>query len=551
MESVETTDNTITGVFLDQISPTVTKKFNFVINAVTGEVSYDQIDTGDLDFSEEVDFAVKKSQTCKEGKSAGCTREDGSVYCIALGKKCKSVKLAPKEVKAVKEVIAKAAKVGKVKTTKTPKSKAVRDTTKVREDQPKTTESKAKQPVIKTQNKAESNKYTRIDSELQEWENAAGTKLKVSKDGHLLRIDDPLGTIEAYVGDKDLSNPQLALGKTPQLRVLAKKEDKDLKPGNDFFYGINRDMEDIAASLPNTKDLVTIRLDKVSGDLNKLIPNLTNSIASQYREGSTVVIRSDDPKVRTSLNKLGFIPYPKRGSNIYVTKVSGEGLVPESVADIKSKSKLGRDVNELRYSQMKSTLFGDNEEEDRLANKIGKLEDEWLGRKPKQGVVKSKEYYEKEAEKWSKELGLDEEANGFSKEATKAHDVAHPVVREMLGMDSEQIRKSLGGLKNPSGKPNLLVEEAIVNIAEHLSRGDDFDSSLLNGVRLAKALSRNMGPKNQARVRTKEFRDALEDLAIKLYKNDNFNEYMKIIRDSNRVSGTVLQRGDDFSATVR
>jgi hypothetical protein len=130
LESVEVEGNNIKGIFLDQISPTITKKFNFIIDADTGEVVYDQIDTGDLDFSE-VDFAVKKSQTCKEGKSSACTREDNTVYCITLGKKCKSVRLAPEETAVVKEVIAKAAKAGKV--TKTPKPNVVKDPKPVKE----------------------------------------------------------------------------------------------------------------------------------------------------------------------------------------------------------------------------------------------------------------------------------------------------------------------------------------------------------------------------------------------------------------------------------
>jgi hypothetical protein len=94
LESVEVAGNSITGIFLDQISPTITKKFNFTINSDSGEVVYDQVDTGDLDFSE-VDFAVKKSQTCTKGKSFGCTRDDGTVYCLPLGRKCASAKLAP------------------------------------------------------------------------------------------------------------------------------------------------------------------------------------------------------------------------------------------------------------------------------------------------------------------------------------------------------------------------------------------------------------------------------------------------------------------------
>lgn len=110
LENVEVQGNTIMGIFLDQISPMVTKKFNFSINGDTGKVVFEQIDTGNLDYSE-VSFAIKKSQTCKEGKSSACTREDGSIYCIPLGRKCSTgKKLNAEEMKAVKGITAKGTK---------------------------------------------------------------------------------------------------------------------------------------------------------------------------------------------------------------------------------------------------------------------------------------------------------------------------------------------------------------------------------------------------------------------------------------------------------
>lgn len=121
LENVEVDNETITGIFLDQISPTITKKFNFTIDSNTGRVTYEQVDTGNLDYSE-VSFAAKRSQTCTNGKSFGCTREDGSVYCLPLGRKCATSKgLDAKETKAVKAVVAKAPKATKATTTKTPK----------------------------------------------------------------------------------------------------------------------------------------------------------------------------------------------------------------------------------------------------------------------------------------------------------------------------------------------------------------------------------------------------------------------------------------------
>lgn len=105
LERVDISGDTITGIFLDYISPTVTKKFNFSINRATGKVIYEQFDTGDLDYAE-ISFATKKNQSCKKGKSFGCSREDGTVYCIPLGRKCQTSKsLDTKELQQVSSII--------------------------------------------------------------------------------------------------------------------------------------------------------------------------------------------------------------------------------------------------------------------------------------------------------------------------------------------------------------------------------------------------------------------------------------------------------------
>jgi len=107
-ESVKVEGNKITGIFYDIVSPALTKKFNFTIDADQGDVDYTQVDTGknlEQSFSE-YSFATpaKKSKQCKEGKSSACTRGDGSVYCIKVGYKCKSVGLSGEE-KAVAQAI--------------------------------------------------------------------------------------------------------------------------------------------------------------------------------------------------------------------------------------------------------------------------------------------------------------------------------------------------------------------------------------------------------------------------------------------------------------
>lgn len=193
-----------------------------------------------------------------------------------------------------------------------------------------------------------------------------------------------------------------------------------------------------------------------------------------------------------------------------------------------------------------SNAFG---EEDALAQKIKATEDRYLGRKPTQ--IEDYKSYEKKAEAWAKETFGDfaDGANGFTLAQTKAHDIAHPVTHELLNSNSKSISKRLGNLKQKNGKPSLLAEEAIVNVVEHLGRGDSIEASILNGLRLARVLSREPSEGKAARkyVRSREFKNDLAAMAHELYRNDNFSLYMDHIRVSNRISGTVRNAGDDFT----
>ncbi|MHC5939519.1 hypothetical protein [Nostoc sp.] len=79
-EGVKVEGSKIVGVFSDIVSPALTKKFNFSIDADTGDVDYTQIDTPTNPTSfGEYEFAApgSKSKQCKEGKSSACTRSDG------------------------------------------------------------------------------------------------------------------------------------------------------------------------------------------------------------------------------------------------------------------------------------------------------------------------------------------------------------------------------------------------------------------------------------------------------------------------------------------
>lgn len=51
-------------------------------------------------------------------------------------------------------------------------------------------------------------------------------------------------------------------------------------------------------------------------------------------------------------------------------------------------------------------------------------------------------------------------------------------------------------------------------------------------------------------LRSDEFKSKLEDLTRKIFTNDNYNEYMKLVRDANKVSGTVRSSGNDFTNTA-
>jgi hypothetical protein len=188
-------------------------------------------------------------------------------------------------------------------------------------------------------------------------------------------------------------------------------------------------------------------------------------------------------------------------------------------------------------------------DEDAAAQKIKATEDRYLGRKPTK--IEDYKSYEKKAEAWAKETFGDfgDGANGFTLAQTKAHDISHPITHELLNSNSKEISKQLGNLKQADGKPSLLGEEAIVNVVEHLSRGDSIEASILNGLRLARVLSRSSSEGDKAReyVRSREFKNTLATMAHELYRHRNFSLYMDHVRVSNRISGTVRNAGDDFT----
>lgn len=109
-KNVKVEGSKIVGIFYDIVSPALTKSFNFTIDSDTGDVDYTQINTGNLESEHsEYEFAApaKKSKQCNEGKSSACTRADGSVYCIKIGYKCKSVGLSTEEKQVAKTIVEK------------------------------------------------------------------------------------------------------------------------------------------------------------------------------------------------------------------------------------------------------------------------------------------------------------------------------------------------------------------------------------------------------------------------------------------------------------
>lgn len=182
--------------------------------------------------------------------------------------------------------------------------------------------------------------------------------------------------------------------------------------------------------------------------------------------------------------------------------------------------------------------------------KLWATEDKQLGRTPsKQNRTALEKTLKDEAQKWAKSMGFSGEGvNGFSADATKAHDIAHPAAHRLLGLNSQQINQTFGGLKDPDGKPSLIAEEALVNAVEHLSRGDTLEASIQNGLRLAKVQSRDGTDEERAYVRSEEFaRGVIDLIENRVYKNNEYSNLMPIVRDYNVISGTVTTSGADFT----
>jgi Inorganic Pyrophosphatase len=294
---------------------------------------------------------------------------------------------------------------------------------------------------------------------------------------------------------------------------------------DDMFEGAPKRTKKMAAALG-------LKLPEFMFNLEEEKPDTVKNIVKWAR--SEVPDRAED--------------FVKRINGFYIGKYSNGKITPVTKHDVESIDA----IRKLRQDLIRPLVVvsPNPETEEKTAAELAKIEDAYLGRKPTK--IKSLEAYKARANKWAEERfgKVDAGANGFSLEQTLAHDVAHPIVHEMLKSSTDGINKRFGSTLQNDGRPSLVLEEAIVNVAEHLSRGDSIEASILNGLRLAKVLSRNKEVQSdavRAQVRDRAFTHELAKMGHELYRHKNFSLYMKYIRETNRISGTVTQAGDDFT----
>ena len=192
-------------------------------------------------------------------------------------------------------------------------------------------------------------------------------------------------------------------------------------------------------------------------------------------------------------------------------------------------------------------------DEDSKASSVEAIENKLYGRSPSSKTAADYEpVLQQEAVAWAQSRGFTPGGvNGFTADATSAHDVGHPAAHRLARMSSVEMHRSFGSLMAPDGKPSLLAEEAIVNIVEHLSRGDTVQASIVNGARLARVLSRTGTDEERAYVRDPKFANALYDLTMsRIMPSDDHAAIMGTVRKYNRLSGTVTSSGVDFNATA-
>jgi hypothetical protein len=314
-----------------------------------------------------------------------------------------------------------------------------------------------------------------------------------------------------------------------------------------------------------------IPAEELSGAIGAIIDS---DPQARTGKGETLVAvhKGFDPKMAAKFRSLGAEPIDDAGTYVAL-RWDGEDLKPITAAD---KTEIAaaqdrwnrhreafRDVESMSVDVSIASIVYKGNKNKMLAlieeplkahreatKKLWAAEDKDLSRSPtKQSRKKLEKALQAEAQDWAKSMGFTGEGvNGFSADATKAHDIAHPATHRLAGMNSQQINRAFGDLKDANGKPSLLAEEALVNAVEHLSRGDTKEASIQNGLRLAKVLSRNATEAERQYVRSEEFARGLIDvIENRIYKNNEYSNLMPIVRDYNVISGTVTTSGADFT----
>ncbi|HEY9643601.1 MAG TPA: hypothetical protein V6C57_24140, partial [Coleofasciculaceae cyanobacterium] len=329
------------------------------------------------------------------------------------------------------------------------------------------------------------------------------------------------------------------------------------------------------ALVPTAENVIGIsKVSKVGVQkASDMATSVLDAARSQGKEGDVVLVTHDvilaTGKTSPSnalYRSLTTMPPGTKGdyASLYMGKIKNGQVVPLDKEDF-NKIELGMKARRMATEQLDAGVYNTtwadaaqarkfHKEEDEIADRLAPIQDQWVGRKPKAGVVPSEEEYRRKAAAWAKSQGFEEGGvNGFTAEQTKAHDIAHPVTHDMVGLGSKGIHESFGGVKQKNGSPSLIAEEAIVNMVEHFSRGDSLQNSITNGIRLARVLSRNTDTETdegRKYFRSPEFKNKLVEAANRIYTNDNFSEYMRLVRKYNQISGTVRTAGNDFNDTV-
>jgi hypothetical protein len=303
----------------------------------------------------------------------------------------------------------------------------------------------------------------------------------------------------------------------------------------------------IAATLPNGAGVVLPEGKKSAAVAEKL--GLKARVAIDRRTSKEIDTYS-------GVIGGGKIQQRPDGDDIQLIRLKRAALI-RGVTELADEAEILRSAGNLAATigikaPTKDEIRQTEQTEDTEHATLDALENKVLNRTPT-GSHGDYGYYEKKSAAWAKEKFGDfaAGANGYTLAQTKAHDIAHPVTHDLIGLNSDTIHKKLGALKDDQGNDALYGEEAIVNVIEQLSRGSSVEASILNGVRLARVMTRRDGSKEaRAFVRSPEFVGKLSELAHQAYRHNDFAPLIAHVRKSNRLSGTVTAAGDNFNSTA-